>query len=242
MHSFDALVVPNRQSLVGYAITLTRSKAAAEDLVQGAMVRALRAWDRFTVEDGGDQNLCARRWLFCILHNLFLTEYKTSRSRSTKLEGHVAEVVTGTYGVDGNKTYQPEIGDGIGDEVREALSQIDPDQADAMMLHASGMSYLEIANELRIPLGTVMSRLSRGRRALRSSLSGYAASEYRITTKTVDDSENRKEKIAVETGERPETDPGRVNRVVVGYHSEDLVGGEYALDSVSTRGVPRCRT
>jgi RNA polymerase sigma-70 factor (ECF subfamily) len=164
------------------ALRMTRNPQDAEDLVQETYLRALRALDQF--QDG--TNL--RAWLFRILTNAFINQYR-QRSRAPRSESidDVEEFYLYSHLLDSG--FQPsssnpehEVLDRlVDDDIIKALEEL-PDQFREVVLLADveGFSYKEIADILDIKIGTVMSRLHRGRRRLQKELWPFLR-EYGIT-------------------------------------------------------------
>ncbi len=229
-YSYDALVVPNRQGLIGYAISLTMNKADADDLVQDTIVRAFMAWERFRVPEGEDALSCTRGWLFCILHNKFYSDYRNARYKRERLE-LTQDVVEGTYGTNEDWVNPEECDGGFCDEVSTALELLDREQISVVVRHASGMSYLQIAEELQIPIGTVMSRLYRGRKILGEELKDFAKREYGITSEKIRASGGSSSN---ESSECEETQAGSVDCIIVRDDDDEFLGAEGTSDSVSS--------
>jgi len=150
-------------SLRRYAYVLCRDHADADDLVQEALLKAIDA--AHTYKPGKD----LRSWLFSILHNTFV-----SHKRQYARRARAARFLDSTVREAGVKPVQE-----TKVEVRDTLnmlSRLSPDQQAALVLIAvEGMSYTEAAEALDIPLGTLMSRLARGREELRQRVSGGAS-------------------------------------------------------------------
>ena len=149
-HEFGEVALPQASNLLRFARRLTSDPAAAEDLVQETLMRAWRGFDQFR---GGTN---ARAWLFRILLNTF---YGQGR------KGHLTLVPLGETdraGTSGNHgTF----------EITDALAKLPVEQRTVLMLGAvEGFTCREISEMLHIPMGTVMSRLSRARQALRTHL------------------------------------------------------------------------
>lgn len=157
-------------SLFGTALRLTRDRDDANDLVQEAIIRAYEAFERF---DGRN----FKAWMLRILTNLYINRYR-QRSRE------------GTQGsLDDENAIEPSAAEGtvpdrvlfdemVGAEVEAALAKVPPDFRLAVLLSdIEGLSYEEIARITDVPLGTVRSRLARGRAALRRELEDYARKE-----------------------------------------------------------------
>jgi RNA polymerase sigma-70 factor (ECF subfamily) len=140
-----------------YARALLGDRAAADDLVQDTLERA---WSRWSTWRAGTD---LRAWLFSIMHNLRVDQLRRPGLSTRAIEEEDAEV-----SVRPTQTDELELLD-----VDSALRQLPDEQREVLLLVAlEGMSYEGIAAMLGIPLGTVMSRLSRGRERLRSIMDG----------------------------------------------------------------------
>lgn len=152
-------------------LRLTRDPHDAEDLVQETFLNAFKALDRF--EEG--TNL--RAWLFRILNNAFISQYRRNKRRPTGSIDDVTDtylydhIVPGT-GAAARESPEDEVVSRIGDaRVLEALEELPLEFRKVELLaDVEGFSYREIADILDIPIGTVMSRLYRARRRLQKSL------------------------------------------------------------------------
>ena len=171
---FHAEALPHSSALYGSAMRLTRSPADASDLVQETMMKAWRSFDTF--EAGTN----CKAWLFRILTNTFINKYRRRVKEKEILEGsHRLSVEHELVHLPGKRaTLDPAgmIADaGLADEVLAALQEVPVDFRTAVILSdIEGFSYKEVADIVGIPVGTVMSRLFRGRRLLQDRLYGYA--------------------------------------------------------------------
>jgi len=144
------VALPQARNLLRFARRLTSDSAAAEDLVQETLMRAWRGLDQFR---GGTN---ARAWLFRILLNTFYGQGRKGRLTLVPLGE------TDRAGLNGNHTAF---------EITDALAKLPVDQRTVLMLGAvEGFTCREMSEMLNIPMGTVMSRLSRARQALRLRL------------------------------------------------------------------------
>ncbi len=163
---FEALVLPHLDRMLAFARPRTDSLADAEDVVQEACVRA---WQGLAELRDPER---ARPWLYRILRTVLVDAYdKVGRRRRlvsiTRLEDAHAELVGG----DADALFDEVVARISGEAVHAALAQIPDDFAAAVELHdIEGFKYHEIAEILGIPLGTVMSRISRGRGLLAGAL------------------------------------------------------------------------
>lgn len=143
------------------AVRLTRSECDAEDLVQEAVMRAWEFRSRSPVRTN------SRAWMHRILQNCFITRYRKRLSEQTMLEAAQRELTI--RGTACNPSLLP--GEHFGDEVNAALQALPlPLRTVVLMVDLSELTYLEVAESLACPLGTVTSRLHRGRRTLQRRL------------------------------------------------------------------------
>ena len=164
-------------SLYSAALRMTRKPADAEDLVQETYLRAYRGFSGF--QEG--TNLKA--WLYRILTNTFINRYRSQQRRpdETNLDDiedfYLYRRLGGLEGAKATRSAEDELLDVITEtEVREAVESL-PEQFRLAVLLADveGFSYKEIADILDVPIGTVMSRLHRGRKGLQKRLYHFAA-------------------------------------------------------------------
>ena len=166
---FEREALPYMRELYAGALRMTRNPSDAEDLVQDTFLRAYRGFAGF--EPG--TNL--RAWLYRILTNAYINTYrKRQREPQTVSDDEVPEwYLYEKLGGDGAEaSAEARVLESLPDEdVQEALAAL-PDQFRMAVLLADveGFSYKEIADILGVPMGTVMSRLHRGRRALEKRL------------------------------------------------------------------------
>jgi RNA polymerase sigma-70 factor (ECF subfamily) len=163
-------------SLYSAAMRMTRKPADAEDLVQETYLRAYRGFGGF--KEG--TNLKA--WLYRILTNTFINRYRSQQRRpdETNLDDvedfFLYRRLGGLEGARANRSAEDELLDLFTEtEVKEAVESL-PEQFRIAVLLADveGFSYKEIAEILDVPIGTVMSRLHRGRKGLQKRLYGFA--------------------------------------------------------------------
>ena len=163
-------------ALYSAALRMTRNPADAEDLVQETFLRAYRGFGGF--KDG--TNLKA--WLYKILTNTFINTYRAKKRRPDETEFDDVEEFAlynrlgGLEAANAGRTPEAEVLDSMPDEaVKEALESL-PEQFRMAVLLADveGFSYKEIAEIMDVPVGTVMSRLHRGRKQLQQRLWEFA--------------------------------------------------------------------
>ena len=167
------------QSLYSTALRMTRNQADAEDLVQETYLKAYRSYASF--EPG--TNL--RAWLFRILTNTFINRYRAKQRRPQETElGEVEDLYLYRRLPTLTTSAEEQLLDLFpAAEVRAALEGLPESYLLPVLLSdVEGFSYKEIAEILDIPMGTVMSRLHRGRKAIQEALYGYAADKRLIDT------------------------------------------------------------
>lgn len=151
------LIVPYIPNLRRYARALVGDREGADDLVQDTLERAVR---KFHLWRPGD----LRAWLFSIMHNVFVNQLK---ARKIGLDIEIDDF----YPAPAIPVTNLDLLD-----VERALASLAPEQREVVLLVAlEDMSYADVSRALGIPMGTVMSRLSRGRERLRRALNADAA-------------------------------------------------------------------
>jgi RNA polymerase sigma-70 factor (ECF subfamily) len=173
---FEATALPLYSNLYGAAMRLTRDPAEAEDLVQDSLVRAYRFWSTF------QQGTNIKAWLFTILRNSFINSYhKRGRKRDFQSDVNSQMRSLGpTVALANSSSQPPGPEEAVSAEltqmrVREALDSLPPDYRLAVTLaDFEGLSYKEIADYMECPIGTVMSRIYRGRKILHKLLHEHA--------------------------------------------------------------------
>ncbi len=162
---FQRSVLPYLLELRGAAVRLAGSQSEADDLLQEAGMRAWQFRDHFEPGSNG------RAWLHRILVNTFINGWRRKRREREVLAQVVVEPQTraSVAAIDGVA---------LGDEVSAALAALPADfRAVLVLVDMQDRSYREVADALGCPIGTVMSRLHRARRAMQRRLSDYARGE-----------------------------------------------------------------
>jgi len=170
------VALPHLDALYNLALRLTRNPGDAEDLVQDAYLRAFRFFDSYRA------GTHIKAWLFRILRNTFINRYRAARVRPREVdfakveaiyERTVEEQFLGrTRPRDPERILMEAVLDG---EIEQAIAALPEEYRSVVILAlVEEMSYREIASALSIPLGTVMSRLHRGRKLLQASLLEFA--------------------------------------------------------------------
>ncbi len=176
------------QSLFSTAMRLTRNTADAEDLVQEAYLRAYRGYESFS------EGTNLRAWLFRILTNAHINRYRAKKRRVEETEFDDVEDFylyrklhdPGALGRSAEDELMDLFGEG---EVVAAVEALPEAYRMAVLLaDVEGFSYKEIAEILDIPIGTVMSRLHRGRKALQKELYEFASARGLVERQSSPDS------------------------------------------------------
>jgi len=188
---FERQALVHTDALFGAAYRLTRNARDAEDLVQDSLLRAYRFWDSF------EQDSNCKAWLLRIVTNTFINEYQRKKRSREVLDAATAEQDT-TDGVlihaDANDRQTPEralLDRSVSDDVQRALDSLPEDFRTAVVLcDVQGLSYKEIAEIMQTPVGTVMSRLFRGRKLLATALREFATAEGYVRDTPADTKDN----------------------------------------------------
>jgi RNA polymerase sigma-70 factor, ECF subfamily len=172
--AFEAQTLEHLDALYAVSCRLTKAPLDAEDLVQDTLVKAMRARDQY--EPG--TNLKA--WLFKILHNTFINKYRRGGLERVVLEGPDADPLADGWvsAASMRALRDPEtqaLRPLVQQEIHKALDELPEEFRLAVVLSdVEELSYKEIANVMGCPVGTVMSRLHRGRRLLQKRLYDHA--------------------------------------------------------------------
>lgn len=164
----------NFPALYRTALRMTRNQGDAEDLVQETFLKAFRSVDMF------DENYNGRGWLFKILTNNYIDKYRKSKKQPQELEySDVTDVFISREGeYNENPRFEnPEdefFKKFIKQDVQKAIDDL-PEyyRLPVLLIDIEGFSYQDVSTILDIPIGTIMSRLYRGRKLLRKSLMDY---------------------------------------------------------------------
>jgi RNA polymerase sigma-70 factor (ECF subfamily) len=185
--SFESEAVPHLDAVYRFAFRLTGSAPDAEDLVQETFLRAYRSWERF------EPGTRAKSWLFTICRNAFLRQrqhdtrrvevmQKAARDNGGNDVGAETVLFMPAYQQDPEGNFFFSV---IDRRILEMIGRIPPDFREVVLLSdLEGLSYAEIAELLVVPIGTVKSRLFRGRRMLQESLYHYATESGYVQPRT----------------------------------------------------------
>ena len=173
--NFEAEVLPFMDSLYSTAYRMSRNRQDAEDLLQETYLRAYKYYDKF--QEGTN----FKAWLFKILKNTFINRYRKRQRQPLKNsfdeieDAFELKLLESPLTARGATPEEELMVDALDQDVQKALEALPEDYRTAVELaDLQGLSYREIADQLEIPLGTVMSRLYRGRRKLEAVLLQYA--------------------------------------------------------------------
>ncbi len=176
---FEEEALPHMPALYGMALKYTHSEPEAEDLVQDALIKAYNSFGSY--EEGTN----CRAWLFRILTNTFINKYRRSKREHAYIDKILTESADdpAMTAAPADKSLEDLESDvkmsesfAFSDEIVHAFNTVSNEFKSIVILaDLQEMSYKEIAEKLHIPLGTVMSRLFRGRQMLKKSLTAYAA-------------------------------------------------------------------
>jgi len=170
---FERLALPQLPYLYTSAFYLTKDRADAEDLVQETYLRAFRFFDKF--QPGTN----FRAWLLSILQNLFINRYRQKRRETPtveweKIDDVYESMVEQDENMGGGNPEHHFVSQIMDDEVEKALRGLSEEFRTAIVLvDIEELTYEEAANVIECPMGTVRSRVSRGRRMLQVALKEY---------------------------------------------------------------------
>lgn len=161
---FSTQVVGMQSSLKPFALKLTRNMDDAEDLIQETMFRA------FSNEDKFQAGTKLKAWLYTIMKNIFINNYRKNVRRNTIIDTSenlfIIDSVSHTTSNDGEMSF-------VAKDLERAILGLSNEFRVPFMMHYKGYKYHEIAEKLNLPLGTVKSRIFFARRSLREELAHY---------------------------------------------------------------------
>jgi RNA polymerase sigma-70 factor (ECF subfamily) len=167
--SFDDEALPHLDALYRVALRLTADPTLAEDLVQDTMLKAYRSWRQYRPGTN------AKGWLLTILRNTFINDYRRRKHEPVAMDLDLVEphaIDRSPQETDPEGSFFSQIVDA---KVLEAIDSLPTDFREVLVLSdVEGMRYAEIAETLKIPVGTVKSRLFRARHQLQADLYAHA--------------------------------------------------------------------
>ncbi|MEX0770744.1 MAG: sigma-70 family RNA polymerase sigma factor [Balneolaceae bacterium] len=169
---FNDEIIPHLDALYNFALRLTTDPNDAEDLVQDTIVKAFRFFDSY------EKGTNAKAWLFRILKNSYINNYRKKSKKPQQVD--YDEVATFYETIRAERTDTSDLEDKmfrelIDDDISNALEEIPEDFRTVVLLcDVEDFTYEEIANMLDVPIGTIRSRLHRGRNLLKVQLMDYA--------------------------------------------------------------------
>ena len=183
---FEEQTLAYSDVLYGSALRLTKDESKAEDLVQETYLRAYRFWHRF------EKGTNLKAWLLRIQTNEFINRYRKNQREKAVFDLHSFDSAVEKYADEKVEHLPPEIrtqflSSLMGDEVVQALDDLPIDfRMVVLLVDINDLSYKEVAEILDCPVGTVMSRLHRARKMMRSSLFEYAVEQGIIAPPSVE--------------------------------------------------------
>lgn len=169
---FEREALPHMDLLYNFGLRMTNNRADADDLLQDTYLKAFRFWDKY------EQGTNIRAWLFRIMKNSYINLYrKSSKEPDTVDYDDVKDFYHSIRGdsAESNDLQESVFGNLLDDEVAQAIAELPDDFRTVVILcDIEGLPYEEIAEFVECPLGTVRSRLHRGRKLLRQRLTEYA--------------------------------------------------------------------
>ncbi len=169
---FEEEIIPHLDALYNFALRLTSDPNDAEDLVQDTIVKAFRFFSSY------EKGTNAKAWLFRILKNSYINNYRKQSKQPNQVD--YDEVATFYETIRAERTDTSDLEDRmfrelIDDDISNALEELPEDFRTVVLLcDVEGFTYEEIANMLDVPIGTIRSRLHRGRNLLKAELMEYA--------------------------------------------------------------------
>ena len=171
---FEREALPHLDAMYAVATRLTGGQRDAEDLVQDAMLRAFRFYDKYT------EGTNVKAWLLKVMTNIFLNKVKKVSGKPALVEFETVEEFLGEAEQESSAELSSSsegFKEVLDQDVARALDELPTEYRTPVLLSAvEGMSYRDIAEAIGCPVGTVMSRLYRGRKMLERSLRAYAQS------------------------------------------------------------------
>ncbi|HEV8537677.1 MAG TPA: sigma-70 family RNA polymerase sigma factor [Bacteroidota bacterium] len=176
---FEREAVPHMDILYNYALRMTADPDDAKDLVQETYLKAYRFWDKY------EKGTNIRAWLFRIMKNSYINRYRKETKEPETVDYNEIQNFYNTIrfeSADPNDLQEKIFGGLLEDDVARAIESLPEDFRTVVILcDIEGLSYEEIAEFVDCPIGTVRSRLHRGRKILRTKLFEYAKKRGYVT-------------------------------------------------------------
>jgi RNA polymerase sigma factor (sigma-70 family) len=163
--SFNNQICGCRNNLMQSALKFTRNHDDADDLVQDTLIKAIRYENKY------DQGTNLQGWLFTIMRNTFINNYKALGRRAAVF---VRNVDPYQYPITETTARNKAEVTMVYEDVHKALAKLEPEYAVPFLRYFEGYKYHEIATEMDLPLGTIKTRIHVARRVLKSKLKMYA--------------------------------------------------------------------
>ena len=169
---FDEEIIPHMDALYNFALRLTTDPNDAEDLVQDTIVKAYRFFSSY------EKGTNAKAWMFRILKNSFINNYRKTSKKPSQVDYDKVSSYYESVRAERTETSDLEslmFREMMDDDLSNALQRLPEDFRTVVLLcDVEGYTYEEIANMLDVPIGTIRSRLHRGRNLLKTELLEYA--------------------------------------------------------------------
>jgi len=182
---FEKEMLPHMDALYNFALRMTGNPDDADDLLQDTYLKAYRFFDKY------EKGTNSKAWLFRIMKNSYINKYRKELKEPDKVD---YDDIKNFYNVirdesaDPNDLQEKLFGNLLDDEVMEAIQSLPDDFRTVVILcDIEGLTYEEIADLVECPIGTVRSRLHRGRKMLRAKLFEYAKQRGYVSNDETDD-------------------------------------------------------
>jgi RNA polymerase sigma-70 factor (ECF subfamily) len=167
--AFEHEAMPHLDAVYRVALRLSGDPAQAEDLTQETMLKAFRSWHQY------QKGTNARAWLLTIVRHTFINEYRRNKNRPQTVDVTEVERYTVFHEVQDSDPEGSFFDQIVDDEVHRAIDELPDEFRETLVLSdVEDLSYAEVAEVTGVPVGTVKSRLYRGRQILQKKLYEYA--------------------------------------------------------------------
>lgn len=162
--TFETRLLALQRNLLNFAYTLTANRDDAYDLLQDTTLKALDNEDKYV------DNVNFKGWVFTIMRNLFINKYRRDARSVVMVDSSDDMYVLNISQDSGLETPEGSI---TAKEIHSVLETFTPDLREPFSMYLAGYKYVEIAESMGLPLGTVKSRIFMARRKLQTSLADY---------------------------------------------------------------------